>query len=96
MGANTSSSRLCECKDCETISEGCLGLCWCKKCFLGKGGYSSVYRGRWKDKVNVAVKVVDPDQIKYEIKILQSVNNHPNILKYYGETDYRKGPHNNK
>ena len=81
----------CDCDECQTIQNGQLKLCWCRdKCWLGKGAYGKVCRAHLKDGTPVAVKIVDPDKIKYEIDILQSVN-HDNILKYHDQVNY--GPH---
>ena len=79
--------------DCEfeTVKE-VLQICWCeKKCFLGEGGYGSVYRGKWKENpesdstIDVAVKHLDlgPHHVEYEIATLRIANGHPNILKFY-------------
>ena len=88
-------SALCE---FETIKKG-LKICWCeKKCRLGQGAYGCVYKGKWKENprtrkiIEVAVKVpTRPYHVKYEIETLRKVNEHLNILKFYGQVKY--GPY---
>ena len=66
---------------------------------LGSGGYGSVYKGkyvlpsnsstllRWfggrKSKIVVAVKRIDPKNVKLEDEILAKVGNHRNVLHFY-------------
>ncbi|KAK1165684.1 myosin-IIIb-like isoform X2 [Acipenser oxyrinchus oxyrinchus] len=57
---------------------------------IGKGTYGKVYKvNSKKDGSQAAVKVLDPindvdEEIEAEYNILQSLSNHPNVVKYYG------------
>ena len=76
-----------------------LEMCWCEeRCLLGKGSYGRVYKGKWKESqegvtIDVAVKHPnDSYSVKYEIKTLNSVKGHPNILKFYEEITIKSPP----
>ncbi|KAG2459575.1 MYO3A protein, partial [Polypterus senegalus] len=57
---------------------------------IGKGTYGKVYKvNNRKDGSQAAVKVLDPindvdEEIEAEYNILQSLPNHPNVVKFYG------------
>ncbi|XP_067843594.1 myosin-IIIb isoform X3 [Heptranchias perlo] len=57
---------------------------------IGKGTYGKVYKvSNKKDGSQAAVKVLDPisvvdEEIEAECSILQSLSNHPNVVKFYG------------
>ncbi|XP_043931444.1 myosin-IIIb-like [Protopterus annectens] len=57
---------------------------------IGKGTYGTVYKvANKKDGNQAAVKVLDPvndvdEEIEAEYNILQSLPNHPNVIKFYG------------
>ncbi|XP_067891481.1 myosin-IIIb isoform X2 [Heterodontus francisci] len=57
---------------------------------IGKGTYGKVYKVlNKKDGSQAAVKVLDPisvvdEEIEAEYSILQSLANHPNVIKFYG------------
>ena len=80
-----------------------LEMCCCEeeRCLLGKGAYGSVFLGKWKadiisdaeKTIDVAVKVPNgPYHVKYEIDTLEKVNQHRNILRFYGEINNRLPP----
>ncbi|XP_043549635.1 myosin-IIIb isoform X2 [Chiloscyllium plagiosum] len=69
---------------------------------IGKGTYGNVYRVlNKKDGSQAAVKVLDPisvvdEEIEAEYTILQSLPNHPNVVKFYGmfyKSDLKSGGH---
>ena len=52
---------------------------------LGKGSYGFVYRGKYKDLIDVAIKrIVKEEFNKFEEEIFLRIGNHPNILHHYG------------
>lgn len=50
---------------------------------IGKGSFSSVYKGIYENNIDVAIKRVLPEEITSEIDILQENHNHSNIVGYY-------------
>jgi len=50
---------------------------------IGKGSFSSVYKGIYENNIGVAIKRVLLDEITSEIEILQENHNHSNIVGYY-------------
>ncbi|KAF0503045.1 kinase-like protein [Gigaspora margarita] len=71
---------------------------------IGSGGFGSVFRCEWRDSgLTIALKclkadtIVDEKIIKdfiYELKLLKSVSNHPNIISFYGVTKDNNGNFN--
>ena len=53
------------------------------KDLIGKGSFSSVYKGIYENNIDVAIKRVLLDGITLEIDILQENHNHSNIVGYY-------------
>ena len=74
----------------ELIDDGRLRVCFCGKkecCFLGGGGYGSVFKATLEQGYGIQVAIKRPEnggQVDDEIETLKSIN-HPNILKYYSE-----------
>uniref|UniRef100_UPI00398EC91C myosin-IIIb n=1 Tax=Pristiophorus japonicus TaxID=55135 RepID=UPI00398EC91C len=69
---------------------------------IGKGTYGKVYKvSNKKDGSQAAVKVLDPisvvdEEIEAEYSILQSLSNHPNVIRFYGmfyKADLKSGGH---
>ena len=71
---------------------------------LGSGGYGSVYKGEYVlpsnsstllrlfgggKKIDVAVKRIDPKNVKLEDEILAKVGNHRNVLHFYCAKEIR-------
>ncbi|RIB12237.1 kinase-like domain-containing protein [Gigaspora rosea] len=68
---------------------------------IGKGGYGTVYKSKWKNRELIValkklnVELIDKKTIRKELKNLQKVCTHPNIIKFYGVTrDPSKGSYN--
>ena len=83
-----SSEKTCSRKVIRTI--GRLKFCKCGEpnCILGIGTYGIVFRGRFEDAIDVAVKRVDKFLTKIQVDVLRKADSHQNILRYYDkETD---------
>ncbi|RIB17617.1 kinase-like domain-containing protein [Gigaspora rosea] len=71
---------------------------------IGIGGFGKVLKYEWRDSgLTVALKclkadtIVDERNIKdfiYELKLLQRVSNHPNVIAFYGVTKDSNGYYN--
>lgn len=57
---------------------------FCRRDNLGSGRFGSVFQGKYDDKYDVAVKRVVHTDFLVEIDVLKKAQNHPNILRYYG------------
>ena len=67
-----------------------LNLCasTCKKCYISKGSYGKVVRGKYKEntgtEIAVAVKEIEINDIEnVEVEVLQKIR-HENIVRFYG------------
>lgn len=63
---------------------------------IGDGGFGEVYKCKWKDlRITVVLKNLNVNdnkfQIVQELKILQKVSFHPNIIQFYGVTKSSNG-----
>ena len=52
-----------------------------------KGHYGKVFRGRFEDAVNVTISRVDKSEISVDTKMLRSMDQHFNIVRFYGATE---------
>ena len=55
---------------------------------LGSGSYGTVYKGKFVlvgsgNKIDVAVKRIDPERVKLDDEILAKVGKHRNVLHFY-------------
>ena len=51
------------------------------------GQYGKVFRGRFEDAVNVTISRVDKSEISVDTKMLRSMDQHFNIVRFYGATE---------
>ena len=49
---------------------------------IGRSSGTFVYRGKYEDKIDVAIKRIQRDD-DVEINILKEAHSHPNVVKYY-------------
>ena len=52
-----------------------------------KGHYGKVFRGQFEDAVDVTISRVDKSEISVDTKMLRSVDQHFNIVRFYGTTE---------
>ena len=61
-------------------------LSFCQDDCLGSGNFGTVFIGKFKNVVDVAIKQFKKGHIRVETNILLKANGHPNIVNYY-DTD---------
>ena len=76
---------------CENSVKKIGRLSFNRKDLIGEGSYGKIFKGKFKEsegnpEIEVAIKrieTIDAKKIEIEIDILEKIEAHPNILRYY-------------